>query len=68
MMVFMSSFAICLNPDVSVPEIERRAKANIVKGWKRQQKYRHSDGSYSIWGPKDEGAEVTKKFHIFISL
>jgi len=43
--------------NVSVPEIERRAKANIVKGWKRQQKYRHKDGSYSIWGPSDEGAE-----------
>jgi len=38
---------------VSVPKIERRAKANIIKGWNRQQKYRHSNGGYSVWGPSD---------------
>ena len=36
----------------SLPEIEEKAKNFMNIGYKRQQKYRHSDGSYSIWGGK----------------
>merc|ERR1712062_232744 len=35
-----------------------KAKKFMKAGYERQeQNYRHKDGSYSIWGPKDEDAE-----------
>jgi len=34
-------------------EIETKAKKHIASGFTRQQKYRHKDGSYSIWGGDD---------------
>lgn len=33
-----------------VPEVERKAINYMNIGYKRQQNYRHRDGSYSIWG------------------
>ena len=35
-----------------MPEIEKKAKNYMNIGYKRQQNYRHNDGSYSIWGGK----------------
>ena len=35
-----------------VPEVERKAIDYMNIGYKRQQNYRHRDGSYSIWGDK----------------
>merc|ERR1712156_1290304 len=40
------------------PALIAKAKKFMKAGYKRQEEnYRHSDGSYSIWGPKDEEAE-----------
>ena len=39
---------ICAN----LPPIADKAKKNMKIGYKTQQKYRFSDGSYSVWGPK----------------
>ncbi len=38
----------------SKPELESKAKAHITRGYNREQKFRHSDGSYSVWGPQDK--------------
>jgi hypothetical protein len=32
------------------PELEKKAKEFMEIGYNRQQKYRHPDGAYSIWG------------------
>jgi hypothetical protein len=32
------------------PELEKKAKEYMEIGYNRQQKYRHPDGAYSIWG------------------
>ena len=42
---------------VSVPSVEEKAKKYMKIGWERQQKFRHPDGAYSVWGPTDEEAE-----------
>ena len=40
------------------PDLIAKAKKFMKAGYERQeQNYRHKDGSYSIWGPKDEDAE-----------
>ena len=40
------------------PDLIAKAKKFMKAGYERQEKrYRHKDGSYSIWGPKDEDAE-----------
>ena len=39
--------------DKKMPEIERKAKSYMTIGYNRQQNYRHDDGSYSIWGGKN---------------
>ena len=40
------------------PELIAKAKKYMKAGYKRQEEhYRHSDGSYSIWGPRDEEAQ-----------
>jgi len=40
------------------PDLIEKAKKFMKAGYERQeQNYRHEDGSYSIWGPKDEDAE-----------
>ena len=40
------------------PELLAKAKKFMKAGYKRQDdNYRHPDGSYSIWGPRDEEAE-----------
>ena len=41
---------ICAN----LPAIELKAKKNMKIGYDTQQKYRFSDGSYSVWGPKQD--------------
>lgn len=35
------------------PKLEVRAKQNMKTGFEREQEFRHEDGSYSVWGPKD---------------
>ena len=32
------------------PVLEKKAKEYMEIGYNRQQKYRHPDGAYSIWG------------------
>ena len=40
------------------PELMAKAKKFMKAGYERQIKnYRHNDGSYSVWGPRDEEAE-----------
>ena len=40
------------------PEIMAAAKKFMKSGYERQEsRYRHKDGSYSIWGPRDEDAK-----------
>merc|ERR1712223_2002884 len=40
------------------PQLFAKAKKYMESGYERQEKnYRHRDGSYSIWGPRDEDAE-----------
>ena len=39
---------------VSLPDIEKTAKKYMKIGYDREQKYRFSDGSYSVWGPKSD--------------
>ena len=40
------------------PDLINKAKKFMKAGYQRQEEnYRHSDGSYSVWGPKDEEAE-----------
>ena len=40
------------------PELISTAKKYMKNGYERQEKnYRHKDGSYSVWGPKDDEAE-----------
>ena len=40
------------------PDLIAKAKKFMKAGYERQElNYRHRDGSYSIWGPKDEDAE-----------
>lgn len=40
------------------PEIMAAAKKYMKSGYERQEsKYRHRDGSYSVWGPRDEEAK-----------
>ena len=39
---------ICANK----PAIVNKAKKNMKSGYDTQQKYRHPDGSFSVWGPK----------------
>jgi len=38
----------------SRPELETAAKENIAAGYRREQQFRHSNGAYSVWGPKDK--------------
>ena len=42
---------------VNLPEVEKTAKKYMKIGYDREQKYRFPDGSYSVWGPRDEDAE-----------
>jgi hypothetical protein len=40
------------------PELVMKAKKYMKAGYERQEKkYRHKDGSYSVWGPTDDEAE-----------
>lgn len=39
---------------ISLPEIQKTAKKYMTIGYNREQKYRFSDGSYSVWGPKQD--------------
>jgi len=39
---------------VSVPEVEKKAKKYMKLGYEREQKFRFTDGSYSVWGPKTD--------------
>merc|ERR1719414_1681511 len=40
------------------PQLISKAEKYMRSGYQRQeQNYRHGDGSYSIWGPRDEDAE-----------
>lgn len=36
------------------PSLELQAKKYMNTGFKREQTYRHEDGSYSVWGPKQD--------------
>ncbi len=38
----------------SEPEIEARAREHMSTGYQRQQKFRHPNGAYSVWGPRDK--------------
>ena len=43
---------------VKLVQLFAKAKKYMESGYERQEKnYRHRDGSYSIWGPRDEDAE-----------
>merc|ERR1719495_726042 len=42
------------NTNQKEPELEKKAKEYMEIGYKRQQKYRHSNGAYSIWGDKGD--------------
>ena len=40
------------------PQLISKAEKYMRSGYQRQERnYRHRDGSYSIWGPRDEDAE-----------
>ncbi len=36
----------------SEPELEATAKKYMTSGYEREQKFRHSNGAYSVWGPE----------------
>jgi len=38
----------------SEPELEEKAKKFMEIGYRRQQKYKHDNGAYSIWGDKGD--------------
>jgi len=42
------------NTNQKEPELERKAKEYMEIGYNRQQKYRHSNGAYSIWGDRGD--------------
>merc|ERR1719317_1745382 len=51
---------------ISLLATESLAKKYMWQGWERQQKYRHTDGSYSIWGPSDEEGEGSMWLTAFV--
>ena len=36
------------------PAVETKAKEYMAAGYRREQKFRHPDGSYSVWGPEQD--------------
>eukprot|EP00095_Tigriopus_kingsejongensis_P009746 maker-scaffold1177_size57108-snap-gene-0.11 protein:Tk09746 transcript:maker-scaffold1177_size57108-snap-gene-0.11-mRNA-1 annotation:"alpha-2-macroglobiln splicing variant 1 precursor" len=40
------------------PKLEVQAKRNMKTGFEREQKFRHEDGSYSVWGPQDKVGSI----------
>ena len=43
------------------PVLEKKAKEYMEIGYNRQQKYRHPDGAYSIWGKGDEQCKIIQQ-------
>ena len=39
---------------VNLPEVEKTAKKYMKIGYVGEQKYRFTDGSYSVWGPHSD--------------
>ncbi len=53
--------------DKAKAKLIEKAKKYMKKGYDRQNNnYRHADGSYSVWGPRDENAEGSMWLTAFV--